>query len=318
MKTWTGVILIFALAFCGCAGPRPAGRAGTDSSLVSIVEVEGRFAGVAAQKSVRDAFLEFLTEDGVIFRPGPVNAREWYFEQPASPGLLSRRPTYAEVARSNELGYTTGPWEFRQKSEEGEAVTHGHYLSIWRRASEGQWRLVLDLGTPHDPPRAVPSKVEFGPGGAFDPEAPPVVDVEAEREVLLRTDRMFSEDSKSHGAVSAYMSFSTEDIRFYRMNVFPVKGKKAVRRMLNAEPGLYTWEPIAAGVSRSGGLGYTYGSARLEVSNVKESEKERIETPTGEIKHGSYVRIWRKDIDGNWNLALDMSIPMPPSSSETE
>jgi ketosteroid isomerase-like protein len=285
---------------------------------VSIVEAEGHFARVAAQKGMRDAFIDFLSDDGIIFRPGPVNGKEWLLQQPATPGLLSWRPIYAEVARSNDLGYTTGPWELRPESPVSEGVTHGHYVSIWGRESDGEWRLLVDLGTTHDPPRVVPSEVEFGPGAAENPESVPTVDVESEKEALLGTDRLFSGNSADFGAVSAYMSFAAEDIRFYRMNVYPVKGKKEARKLLNAEPGLYTWEPFGAGVSRSGGLGYTYGSARLEVSQVQESETERIETPTGEVQHRSYLRIWRKDIDGNWNLTLDMSTPLPVASNEPQ
>jgi ketosteroid isomerase-like protein len=280
-------------------------------SLVSIVEVEGRFARAAAQKGTREAFLEFLAEDGVIFRPGPVNGAEWFAEHEAAPGLLSWRPTYAEVARSDDIGYTTGPWELRREGSEGDAVTYGHYVSIWRRNPEGSWRLLLDTGVSHDPPRAVPSEVEFGAGAADDPESVPSADAEAERDRLLALDRVFSENSESFGAVAAYVSFATEDIRFYRMNVFPAKGKKELRKTLNAMPGLYTWEPEAAGVSRGGGLGYTYGSSKLEVSHVEETETERTETFTGEVKYGAYARIWRKDIDGNWNLALDIETPMP-------
>ena len=311
MKTSMVITLVTALVICSCAGPRPAGEEDSEMSLVSIVEVEGSFARAAAQNGTRDAFLEFLAEDGVIFRPGPVNGAEWFAGNEASPGLLSWRPTYAEVARYDDIGYTTGPWELRREGSESDAVTHGHYVSIWRRGPEGKWRLLLDTGISHDPPRTVPSEVEFGLGAADDPESVPRADVEAERERLLAVDRVFSENSESFGAVAAYVSFATEDIRFYRMNVFPAKGKKELRKMLNAAPGLYTWEPAAAGVSRGGDLGYTYGSSKLEVSHVEETETERTETFTGEVKYGAYARIWRKDIDGNWNLALDIETPMP-------
>ena len=62
------------------------------------------------------SFLEFLAEDSILFRPGPVPGRKWIEEHPAPPNLLTWEPAFADVAQSGDLGYTTGPWEIRPKS----------------------------------------------------------------------------------------------------------------------------------------------------------------------------------------------------------
>lgn len=308
MKTWMRVLSCLALALCACAGPKPAGRVGPESSMLSLVEAERSFARAVSQKGERDAFLEFLADDGVIFRPHPVNGKEWFSQQHATAGLLNWQPTYAEVARSNDLGYTTGPWELRREAEGEQGVTYGHYVSIWRRNPGGSWRLLLDVGTVHHPPTAAPSKVEFGPGAADYPESVPGVDVESEKEALLETDRVFSEYSESYGHVAAYMSFAAGDIRFYRMDKLPVSGKKSVREMLHATPGLLAWKPMAAGASRAGDLGYTYGVAEFVEPVLLE----------GKVLSSSYLRIWRKDEEGNWNVALDIAVSLQPSQSEAD
>jgi ketosteroid isomerase-like protein len=318
MKTSMEILLVLVVGVCGCAGPRPAGEAGADSSLVSIVEVEDSFGRAAEDKGMRAAFLEYLADDGIIFRPAPVNGKEWFLEQPDTPGTLSWRPAYAEVSRSDDLGYTTGPWEFRQELGEKGIATYGDYVSIWRRDTGGRWRLLVEFDVAHNRPSSVSSKVQFGPGAAPDPQSVPRVDVEAEVGMLLTMDREFSANSASFGTIAAYMSFSADDIRFYRMDASPAVGKNGVRKTILEEPGLWTWEPDGGGVSRGGHLGYTYGSAEFVKCEVFEGKILMPVLEGAETEHRSYLRIWRKNGTGNWSIALDMAIPLPPSGGKAE
>src|SRR5438128_4856754 len=79
----------------------------------ALVEMEHAFTKAAATKGTRDAFLEFLADDGILFQPGPVNGKKLWSERQPRKGLLSWEPVLADVSRAGDLGYTTGPWEFR-------------------------------------------------------------------------------------------------------------------------------------------------------------------------------------------------------------
>ena len=59
-----------------------------------------------------------------------------------SQGDLSWRPTSVGVARSGDLGYTSGVYE----SASGGAVTDdGKYLTIWKKEADGSWRVLFDM-----------------------------------------------------------------------------------------------------------------------------------------------------------------------------
>src|SRR6266404_8866199 len=91
----------------------------------ALVEMEHAFAKAAATKGTRDAFLEFLADDGIIFQPGPVNGKKFWTERPSRKGLLSWEPVFADVSRAGELGYTTRPWEFRPDGPDDQPVAFG-------------------------------------------------------------------------------------------------------------------------------------------------------------------------------------------------
>src|SRR5256712_13649990 len=78
-----------------------------------LVEMEHAFAKTAATKGTRDAFLEFLADDGIIFQPGPVNGKQFWQARTPRKGLLSWEPIFADVSLAGDMGYTTGPYEFR-------------------------------------------------------------------------------------------------------------------------------------------------------------------------------------------------------------
>ncbi|HTD60934.1 MAG TPA: hypothetical protein VK679_09800 [Gemmatimonadaceae bacterium] len=57
--------------------------------------------------------------------------------------VLSWTPTLADVASSNDLAYTAGPYVFIGPS----TFFYGQYLSIWKREPNGSWRYLQDGGT---------------------------------------------------------------------------------------------------------------------------------------------------------------------------
>ena len=95
-------------------------------ALATLVDKEKEFSKTSISKGTREAFLTYLSEDSIIFRPGPVSGRRWMEEHPAKPGILTWEPIFAEMAKSDDLGYTTGPWEFRKQSLSEQPVAYGH------------------------------------------------------------------------------------------------------------------------------------------------------------------------------------------------
>jgi hypothetical protein len=89
--------------------------------LQEMVKTEQAFSKMAAEKNARDAFMMFIADDGLMFRPGAVNGKKWMLENPLPPSdkksLLAWQPSYAGMAASGDLGFTTGPWEFKTTSK---------------------------------------------------------------------------------------------------------------------------------------------------------------------------------------------------------
>lgn len=267
------------------------------AELNSLVESERAFSRTSASKGIREAFLTYLADEAIVFRPRPVQGKKAYEERPNIPGLLTWEPEYAEVSDAGDLGYTTGPYEFRLDT----SASYGHYVSVWKKQSDGSWRVMLDIGITHPRPESISVRLtsRLNKHEASD-KIKPNADVKAEQVRLLDTERSFSKASAVDGIATAFLRYSHDDIRLYRRDSFPVVGKEAVRRMISDRSGLWTWEPIAAEVSRSGDLGYTYGISEFRKKDAEEKPSES----------SSYVRIWRKAMDGTWKVALDIAIPI--------
>ncbi len=57
------------------------------------------------------------------------------------------------------------------------------------------------------------------------------------------------------------------------------------------------WSPVAADISDSGDLGYTYGTYEFHSKN-KEGKPS--------VEYGKYTSIWKKQGDGSWKVVLDI------------
>lgn len=282
-----------------CAGARQKDQ----QALGSLVEAEREFSRTSVAKGIREAFIANLADDATMFTPHPVAAKKWMTEQPAQPGLLTWEPIFADVSSAGDLGYTTGPWEFRKNGPGDKEVAHGNFITVWKRQPGGAWKAVVDLGVNNPPPAGKPSGFESPASQPKYAAKNNRVDVESERRALTEVDREFSKSSAARGTVDAYDSYLSGEARVFRDNMFPLKGKEAARGVLSAQSGRLTWQPAKADVSSAGDLGYTFGLAELKGAG---SDK---------IEYRNYLRVWKKQ-GGVWKVVLDVMRPTPPPPAQ--
>lgn len=261
----------------------------------ALVEMEHAFAKAAATKGTRDAFLEFLADDGVVFQPGPVNGKKFWSERQPVKGLLSWQPAFADVSRAGDLGYTTGPWEYRPNGPEDQPVAFGQYFTIWKKQRDGAWKAVLDRGVSTE--KSYPARVVQFPLHDESASGETNVDVARARASLLKLEDEFSALSVRKGSSAAFDLYLGDDARMLRPNTAPAIDKNNALLLVSASASTLTFKPSAADVSASGDMGYTYGLFELKSHGVL-------------TEHGSYARVWKKH-GRDWRIAIDVMSPDP-------
>jgi ketosteroid isomerase-like protein len=100
-----------------------------------------------------DACVGVLGADGAVMPPNaPIaaskeEARRFFASFFALPGSsIAWHATKVEVARSGEIGYSTGVYETHFNDTSGKTVSDtGKYVTVWKRASDGKWQVVRDI-----------------------------------------------------------------------------------------------------------------------------------------------------------------------------
>lgn len=281
------------LIFCGCLQ-----KTDTEDESSRLLESERSFAKSSVEQGIRDAFLSYLSDDAIIFRPHPIPAKPYYRKRQATAGLLSWEPEYADISLAGDLGYTTGPYEFRKAKNAIAADAHGHYVSIWKKQADGTWRVVLDCGIAHPKPDATITAGEFLKKEHSLATKILTKDVlMSEQQKLLETDVAVFKSTSEIGIAKTFQKYGDDLARYYRMNVFPIIGRENIINSMSLQSGYASGTPIAAGIAVSGDLAYTYGLSEIERDNI--------------ILSHSYLRIWKKSSDGQWRIVLDLENPIP-------
>lgn len=264
----------------------------------AMVECERKFYQTGQEKGTRAAFLAFLADDAIVFRPGPVNGKEVWRKR-AETGLdLIWEPAFAEIARSADFGYTTGPAKWRASKTDEKFLGYGHFISIWKKQKDGAWKVVLDCGTENPAPTGKPEPLRI----VIPDNAPQVKSANSRRKALppQEAQQKFAETAKTN-SVDAVLEAAAEEIRIYRDGSFPAVGKSAVGAFLKVKSGSASFERLGGDQSRSADLAYCYGKYSSTRSDGAES--------------GHYFQIWQTDTVGVWKLVVDWQQARPPEKS---
>lgn len=80
----------------------------------------------------------------------PTTGRETIFEgmSKGNPdNVLIWEPQKAQVAKSGDLGWTWGTYEYPvMEADTVKSVSHGKYLNIWEKDADGNWKVAVDMG----------------------------------------------------------------------------------------------------------------------------------------------------------------------------
>ncbi len=290
--------LSVAVLMAGCATLAMA--ADRSIELERVVSSERAFAARAQETNARQAFIEFFAADAILFAPFPAPAFPRLREGPDWAVNIQWRPVAAAISGAGDMGYTTGPSEYRRVPSEP-PIGHGHYTSVWQRQPDGRFLVRIDIGIDHPAP----------PLGTADWTAPAqapvaVVAVEpAQRGEALAALRELDARAGVAARASARRAFEAvfaEDGRLHRGGRLPVVGRTQALAELAALEEAFAWAPEGAAVAESGDFGYAYGRGRTVAPTEAES-RDLV-----------YLNIWQRRA-GEWRLIVHVSHtvrPRPP------
>lgn len=284
MRTTVRVLALLAAPLLMAAGD-------PDATPQGLAQLEHRFAADAATLGTRGAFLRHMAPSGVIFHPGPVNARLWWEPRPSTPARLAWAPEFAELSASRDLGWTTGPWSYRPDSAAREPVAWGHYLTVWRYHEHEGWMAVVDGGVSH---AAVSLQVAAPEMRAIAGDGRRAGAPLSARQSLWKADDEYAKLARREGVSVARRTYGAADLRVMREGALPRVG---AADSTAAPEGPARVMSNAQFVSEAADLGYTYGT---------EVRGEGAAADTS-----WYLHVWRRAPARRWELAAQVLMPVP-------
>ncbi len=129
----------------------------------------------------------------------------------------------------------------------------------------------------------------------FEKDKKKPLNLETARMNMMDSDRAFSRMSAEVGMKKAFLEFIDSNGVLLRPNQLPLVSGDAVDFLtqLNDSDFTLTWNPKNGRIAQSADLGYTYG-----IYTLKPAKSDTI-------LYGTYVSIWKKQLDGTWKFVLD-------------
>ena len=272
------------------AAPAMAAPANIAGDPAPVVAAERAFAADGLATGIKASFLKHSAPDAILFAPDPVKAHDLYAKRPDQKGPpLVWWPLWAGIARSGDLGFTTGPATY-------DGQESGWYFTVWAKQPDGGWKWLYDGGAASAHGQAPPQgsqpvylPASSGPSATADQAMSEVRAAEASLAAGAATD-----------AKSAYLAALSPDARLTGSPAAPATTPAAVLAELATRAPQIQFSALGGGASSAGDLAWTYGDAAWT----------RGEKPA----RGHYVRIWQSRADG-WRLVFDQILPVAEPKS---
>jgi ketosteroid isomerase-like protein len=258
-----------------------------DPNLKSMLDAEIDFAAMAKEKNTRDAFLTFLSEHAITFGKDIQVGLRHYEAQVPNSSLLIWKPEFGDISASGDFGYDFGPWKLFTERTDTRPVGFGHFISIWNKNHNGQWKNMLDIGISHPEGNdSVTAKTSINkPRKVKKGDFHSVTEIEEE----------FIQDFSANGD-SAYYAVASEELKLFRNGKLPIMSAPEIDEFFKADNADIDYVIVGGAIAKSKDLAYVYGRA-----TIKNSKDGHITT-----NEGFYLRVWKKEDGRHWKIVLDV------------
>jgi ketosteroid isomerase-like protein len=264
MKSFLTILILgFASTFAAAQG-----------EFQAMVDTDRNLTAHAREYGAKIAYLKYLGDDGVIFKPEATNGKEWWKSQTNEPAVvLKRTMEFADIAANGLLGYTTGVWEETPKPGAKGVPSRqvGQYITVWSKKPDGKFYAIIDVMTKYD--EAAP------PVGKQAMTTPYAKDINKRRWSAADPSMKFLRMGMERGGLgNAFEEWASEDVRLIIEENPPIYGKKfAVKAM---EKYLSVAFPKNVSLLESADLAYAWNPC--EYANSEEG-----------MEKGTCLNIWK-------------------------
>lgn len=246
-------------------------------TIDGLINAEKSFAAYSVNHGTKDAFLNFTDSTGIVFdNAQPVNAIESWNKREKRPFVLNWEPAFAEIASSNDFGYTTGPWTLKPGPNDTVAA-RGQYTTLWHLNDRGEWKFLIDLGNGNTP------KSSMSPLKKIEVKK---VTSSSSTGSVLKEEQNFIDAYKADKS-KAYAKYLSPQSLLNRNGQYSATDKAIQSETILHTPSDIQFTIAGSGIASTGDLAYVYGSTLIN------------------NKQENYLRIWRKEKEG-WKIALEV------------
>ncbi len=154
-------LLICLVLLSSCDRPTSMPSPDPESGRTEVIAADRAFNELTQAKGL-EGWMEFMTADAARVRKMGVPAvrglpeiRQADADLFADPAIrLTWEPVDGGLFADGQHGFTTGRFKLLEKLDDGSESLRGEgaYVTWWRREPDGQWRVILDTGSPDPPP----------------------------------------------------------------------------------------------------------------------------------------------------------------------
>lgn len=153
-RRWNWMLAFIGLATAAALCLVLPARAGGDiaEDARTLVKLDEEWSAAAGKRDV-EKVASFYADDAVAYPPnepvcvGREAAKKVWAAYLADPSFnISWKSTHAEIAKSGELGFTSGTYEDSFKGPDGKMVHEtGKFLCVWKKQADGSWKAIHDM-----------------------------------------------------------------------------------------------------------------------------------------------------------------------------
>jgi ketosteroid isomerase-like protein len=282
-----GLILLIAVLMCSPVFAQ--------ADLDKLVETDSAFDRLASQRGTRTAFLQYLSDDATLFRPDPINGKQYWKDRKDNPNeRMVRSVTFGDISANGILGYTTGNWRIDQKGKDDSYSKFGQYVTIWEKRKDGKYYATVDIGITHEKlPPAETNKIMLV-------DKDPDLNKRAWSPADSSMD-FFRTGMEGQGLADAYEKYAAKDARLLIEQLPPIVGRKKVIKAMEHYKSVEFPQKVA--MYQAADMAYVWNPCQYANSNEG-------------IEKGNCLHIWKLR-DNKWWVVLGVFAPQPNETIPT-